>query len=304
MGKKLTTEEFVNRAKLIFPEYNFDKVNYINISTKVLVECPKHGIFEAIPYNMINSNHSGCPKCALENASKRLSRGTDKFKKSAIKIFLNYNYDEVEYVNQYKKIRLTCEHGHKFETRPKDLLSGHGCPICSRNKIKNQNLQRFIELSKEIHGDKFDYTTLKFNGYQQPMTIICPIHGMVSISPQNHLLGPGCPKCGQSIGELKVEEYLKKLGINYKKEYPIEYAGNKSGKAYIDFYLPDLNTFIEFNGKQHYIPIEHFGGQLIFDKQVERDNYIDEYCKKNNINLITIKYNENINEILNKQINK
>jgi len=61
-----------------------------------------------------------------------------------------------------------------------------------------------------------------------------------------------------------------------------------------DFYLPDYNTCIEFNGKQHYEPIKYFGGIDYFKLINERDKIKSKYCNENNIRLIIIKYNENI----------
>ena len=61
-----------------------------------------------------------------------------------------------------------------------------------------------------------------------------------------------------------------------------------------DFYLPDYNTCIEFNGKQHYEPIKYFGGRVVYDKLIKRDKIKMEYCNKNNIPLLIIKYNDNI----------
>ena len=61
------------------------------------------------------------------------------------------------------------------------------------------------------------------------------------------------------------------------------------------FYLPDQNCFIEYNGKQHYVPVGHFGGELQFQKQLQRDNYVRNYCQNNNIKLIEIKYTDNVN---------
>jgi hypothetical protein len=66
-----------------------------------------------------------------------------------------------------------------------------------------------------------------------------------------------------------------------------------------DFYLPELNICIEFQGKQHYEPITYFGGLTTFNGQQKRDKIKMEYCFTNNIKLITIKYNDNINEIFN-----
>lgn len=301
--QKKTTEDFVKQAKEIYPEYDYSKVEYKNATTKVLITCPKHGDFLAIPRNTL-SNHAGCPQCGLERQAKCFARTDKQFKELALKVRPNYDFSQSYYQNQYKKIRVTCDFGHNFEIIPKSLLQGYGCPECSAINIRKRNKEAFIEKAKNIHGDKYDYSTLEYTRIDEPMSIICPEHGRVYMWPSSHLKGNGCPKCSQSIGEYKVEEYLKKLGINYKREYSIEYFGNKSGKTYIDFYLPDLNSFIEYNGRQHYIPCDYFGGQLIFDKQVKRDKYVEEYCKKNGITLITIKYNEDINEILNNQIKK
>ena len=50
-----------------------------------------------------------------------------------------------------------------------------------------------------------------------------------------------------------------------------------------DFYLPEYNICIEYQGQQHYYPVEIFGGKNAFESQVLRDNIKREYCQKNNI---------------------
>lgn len=75
----------------------------------------------------------------------------------------------------------------------------------------------------------------------------------------------------------------------------------------IDFYLPKYNTFIEFNGEQHYKRIPYFHkSEDDFQMQVERDKRLKDYCKKNKIKLIVIKYNQinKIEKILNKELTK
>ena len=62
-----------------------------------------------------------------------------------------------------------------------------------------------------------------------------------------------------------------------------------------DFYLPDNNICIEYQGQQHYYPIEHFGGKDRFEEQVQRDLIKKEYCKNNNVILIEIPYWEKDN---------
>ena len=65
-----------------------------------------------------------------------------------------------------------------------------------------------------------------------------------------------------------------------------------------DFYLPNYNICIEYNGEQHYKPIEYFGGVKVFEIQLIRDNIKKEYCLNNNIPLLIISYKENVEEIL------
>lgn len=62
------------------------------------------------------------------------------------------------------------------------------------------------------------------------------------------------------------------------------------------------NMFIEYNGMQHYIPVEHFGGELKFQQQKKRDQYVRNYCVKNNIQLLEIKYGTNIEDELGKYL--
>ena len=65
-----------------------------------------------------------------------------------------------------------------------------------------------------------------------------------------------------------------------------------------DFYLPDYNICIEFDGRQHYKSIEYFGGEKHLEYVQYNDKIKTEYCLNNNINLIRIKYDENINKKL------
>lgn len=65
-----------------------------------------------------------------------------------------------------------------------------------------------------------------------------------------------------------------------------------------DFYLPDYNMCIEFDGIQHFKPIEYFGGLKTYKETKRRDKIKNDYCKNNNIQLIRIKYDKNIKKFL------
>jgi hypothetical protein len=72
---------------------------------------------------------------------------------------------------------------------------------------------------------------------------------------------------------------------------------------YYDFYISDYNIMIEFNGLQHYKPIKFFGCQEGFNYLQERDKIKEKYCLENQIKLLIIRYDDNIEEILNKTLN-
>ena len=61
-----------------------------------------------------------------------------------------------------------------------------------------------------------------------------------------------------------------------------------------DFYLPDYNTCIEYQGEQHYRAIDYFGGEDEFLIRKKHDEIKSEYCKQHKINLIIIPYNKNV----------
>lgn len=95
-----------------------------------------------------------------------------------------------------------------------------------------------------------------------------------------------CSFCNMSRGEEIVKDYFFNNNIKFIRQYKIDIYKT----CYIDFYLPDYNIFVEFNGIQHYSPVEHFGGEEKFQEQQKRDSPVREYCKKNKIRLIEIPY--------------
>lgn len=88
------------------------------------------------------------------------------------------------------------------------------------------------------------------------------------------------------------------------KEYRIDDCKFKTSLPF-DFYLPDLNVFIEYDGEYHYHIIEFYGGLDKFISRKINDTIKNEYCKKNDLKLIRIPYWEknNIEKILKEELN-
>lgn len=216
-----------------------------------------------------------------------------------------YDYSKVRYINSKTKIAITCpSHGIFYQT-PADHIQGHGCPICAReyrtNKMLEYSLGRkkkcqanFVKKAQSIHGNRYDYSKTKYVDYNTKVTIICPIHGEFIQGVNNHLRGCGCPKCaaeGMSKGERTLIDILDAHNIPYVYQKIINIP-NWPQKMIVDFQivLNNKTYFIEYNGVQHYQPIEYFGGEKYFFIQQERDRVLKEYCETNEIKLLEIKY--------------
>jgi very-short-patch-repair endonuclease len=138
---------------------------------------------------------------------------------------------------------------------------------------------------------------VEFINFHSPIKIICRIHGEFKQSPNNHKKGQGCPSCSESKGEKEIRNFLIKNSILFYPQHKFSDCKNIKELPF-DFYIEKHKICIEYNGKQHYEPIEYFGGQENFLKTKKRDKIKKDYCKNNNIKLFIIKYNENINKKL------
>lgn len=106
----------------------------------------------------------------------------------------------------------------------------------------------------------------------------------------NHIINVrGCKYCASSRSEKLISTLLDSLEVNYKTEYQFEYCTNIR-KLKFDFFLPAHNMCIEYDGKQHFEPIEFFGGVDSFNELKVRDNIKNDYCTFNGIKLIRFNY--------------
>lgn len=109
-----------------------------------------------------------------------------------------------------------------------------------------------------------------------------------------------------SYGEIQVKKILDELNVKYKQEKLITVPiWKKDHIIRADFYLPKQNYIIEFNGKQHYeyMP-EYHKSEGAFEYQQARDKALEEYCLKNNINLVVFRYSDFISGKMKRDITR
>lgn len=126
------------------------------------------------------------------------------------------------------------------------------------------------------------------------------------LRPDHIRRGIGHSGCNKSLGEERLEKYLKEHNINYIGQYRFGDCVRKERDMPFDFYLPDLNIAIEYDGIQHYEPVVKFGGEEGFAELKLNDYFKTSYCIKHNIELIRVPYTEynNMEEFLNNYFNK
>lgn len=295
-NKKLTKGEFITRAiKIHNNKYDYSKVDYKNNSTKVCIICPEHGEFWQNPNNHIRG--AGCPKCSSSYCD------VNKFVEKAKQIHGNdFDYNLVNYKNAFFKVELVCNKcGNHFLVAPNNHLNGTKCPCCSWH-IKS-NTDNFIIQAKQIHGNKYDYSKVDYKTNDEKVCIVCPKHGEFWQTPHNHLHGQGCPCCYSSRGETKIKNFLERNSITkFVYQYRCEWLGKQS----IDFFFPEQKFGIEFDGEQHYRPVNWKGAlteeQILerYNKVIRRDKRKDEKCVANGIKLFRIRYDEDIEKALTK----
>jgi len=293
--EKLTREEFINKSKDINGEkYDYSLVEYKNHMKKVKIICKKHGVFEQTPNNHI-CKKQGCPHCVI---NKKIT--TEIFIKRANLVHKNkYNYSLVKYNNIKSKLKIICNEHGMFEQVAYNHLNGSGCLKCKRIIVDQKDL---IKKSKIIHKNKYDYSLVDYKTTAKKIKIICKKHGMFKQYPLHHIQGCGCPICKESKGEKFIVEYLNNKKINFLRNKSFENLKYKKSLRF-DFFIKNYNMCIEYDGEQHFRPIEYFGGEKTYLESKKRDNIKNKYCEYNKIKLLRISYKQDIAVELDKIFN-
>lgn len=284
-------DDIIKKFKNIHGDkYIYSKVEYKGMNAKVCIICPIHGEFWQTPSKHIE-RQQGCPKCGLIHRSETRTSTTGEFIEKAKMVHgNNFIYDKVSYEKADKKVCIICPIHGEFWMTPNKHLNGQGCPLCKGDKISKKlakTRESFIEEVNKIHGNKYGYSKVEYINNHTKVCIICPEHGEFWQTPSNHLNGKGCSKCNliNRGMEMNLFEELKKTFSNNEIIY--QYS-NKDifNQLSIDIFIPKYNIAIEYQGEQHFYPVNIFGGFQQFLKQTERDKRKYDLCKQNNITLL------------------
>lgn len=223
--KTLTLEQFIEKSKEIHGDkYNYSSVKYTKNNVNVEIICPLHGSFNQKPNNHI-ANKQGCPDCGVQKNILPF----ESFLQKAKKIHGDcYDYTKSNYISTKIKIEIICSIHGSFSQKPNSHMQGEGCPTCGiekRNLSLSYTIEYFIQKSKEVHGDRYDYSESVYKNSREKTKILCKIHGTFLQTPDTHLAGSGCKKCGLVQGKINVtkttEQFITEANMihNYLYDY-------------------------------------------------------------------------------------
>lgn len=294
MPRRRTQEEFEKEAlEKLGPDYVV-LGKYVNKNTKILMKHLKCGNeFLKNPHD-VTQKGSGCPYC---NGTKPALYNE--------KWVIEHTPAPYHYISGYTSMNNKCLFhcdicGADFKQKPTRLINEHiyGCNCCPTKKKTPQDflndlgkecLEEYDVLEEYINID----TPILFKHKECGTEFKLTPYQFITRHNKKY-----CPLCyyKKSKGEVAIASFLSKKNIPFKREYMFN---SLPGKKF-DFYLPNINTCIEYDGEQHFIPVEYFGGEDALIATQERDKEKNSFCIKNGIPLIRITYNDfqNINNIL------
>ena len=199
----------------------------------------------------------------------------------------------------------SCSCGQLTYVTSDRLISGNpkSCG-CLRREMASKNQ------TKDLIGKQFDRLTVKekigINKRHQMEWLCDCICGNHKVATSVDLIHGKVTSCGcnKSTGEQLVQSWLEQHNIAFEKEK--RFSNCKAQRPLpFDFYLPQYNICIEYDGVQHYEEVKQFARRMSLEDRQKRDEIKTQYCNDNGINLIRIPYweKDNIESILSEWLN-
>ena len=300
----MDTKEYIEKCKINRSDMEDYEIlgEYKSSRDKIEILHKKCGkTFSMIAANFKNLKYN-CTFCSPNYKRKK------KTNEEYSRIVLEKGNGEYRNIGNYKNSGTPIEMLHLkcnkiYKVRPGDFIQGYRCPYCSKVKPKMYK----EDLFKRIPDIDKDYIAEDVSNFKT-------VHSKIKIrhltcdrvfekSFNNFRNGQRCTLCSiennESKAVLEIEKILNESSIIYEKEkvLPIKYKRHLR----CDFYIPDLDLYIEYDGKQHYKYEKNgYFNKNRFKIIKERDKLKDDYFKDNNLNFIRIPYTADHKSIINK----
>lgn len=269
---------------LVGDEYSFLD-HYVNYHTKIRVKHNGCGhIYKVRPSDFVGGTR--CPYC-----SGCVKKTNAQFKQEVYDLVGNeYTFLDT-YVNAKTKLKVRHNRcGHVYKVLPSNFLSGHRCLYCFGTH-KRTNTQ-FKQEVYSLVGDEYTFLDAYINTDTKINVKHNKCGNVYGVRPTDFFSHHArCPYCNSSKGELIISKILDILTIDYESQKTFDDLRDINLLSY-DFYIPSQSILIEYQGQQHYEPVECFGGSDRFATQQKHDQMKSDYAKSHGYNLIAVPYTE------------
>ena len=287
---KKTTAQFEKEIyDLVGNEYTLLDT-YVNNKTKIQVKHNKCGHTYKVTPNAF-TNGSRCPYCRAKANGEAKRKTNTEFQQEVFDLVGNEYIFLDTYVNNMTKIRVKhTKCGKIYEVTPANFLSGHGCPYCSGKAKKTDD--QFQQEVYDLVGDEYTFLDTYINSKVKLRVKHNKCGRIYEVTPTDFFNKHSrCPYCNSPKGETLITKILDTLNIKYESQETFDDLKDIQPLSY-DFYVPSQNILIEYQGIQHYEPIDYFGGDHAFKLQQKHDKMKLDYAKTHHYNLITVPYTE------------
>ena len=259
-SKPHTTESFVEAARAVHGDrYNYSQVEYSSNKAHVAIICSDHGTFSQIAAIHLRGN--GCPECG-----GNVKHSTESFIEKARAVHGDhYDYSQAKYERAHTPVTIICPDHGPFMQSPSNHFAGKGCRECgiiATSDAKRNTTEQFIAKANAIHGERYNYSLVKYEGSTAKVTIICSKHGSFEQTPSEHLVGSGCAKCGiLSRAEARrktTEQFIASSNAVHGGRYDYSLVEYLSAQDKTTIICPDHGPFEQ-------TPSGHLGGRGCYE---------------------------------------
>ena len=309
MVKRVEFEEFEQRVRKKYSSnFSFKKSDYTTISNPITAKCKRHQVLIPLRAASHLTFHNPCKQCIRD----------EKFENYKPKVYksLRENYPQFKLLDEIKDfnctVRLLCpKHGVFKKETDRIIFKEIACKKCRWEEVgkKNSGSQRvsFVDFETrfvERYGNRLTLvsTEEKYQNFNSVLIAKCSdtSHPLVKKIARNFLKSNGCTSCKESAGERLTRLALEELKIDYVQEKRFATCRDQRELPF-DFWLPKFTSLIEFQGMQHEISSERFGGIKTLQSTQRRDKIKKDWANQNNLNLIYLNdYNQIEKQILKK----
>ena len=192
------------------------------------------------------------------------TRTTEDFIKLAREVHgEKYNYDKSVYDTCNDPITITCKTHGDFTTTARIHLDGSECHQCQTDRRSTLDTNTFIERSRSVHGDRYNYDKTIYTRMRGKVIITCRAHGDFEQYACNHIAGRGCRKCFTKNVSKKsniANEWLDYMGIaSDSREVTIDDFPRRP----FDAFVAETNTVYQFHGDYWHGNIAKYSAETI-----------------------------------------